>query len=623
VYANFAWAESLLVCVYWITVLLGFRLLMTEEKKPTFFALGVLVGFLYAIHPRAASAVISASITILLLRFLRVSSRRAVAWYGSGLAISLAITFVINLYLQRKLWQGMTRSYGIREDLSGLGTADGLGSAVATAIGQVFYLCAASYLLAFIGFGVVLRSASRIFSLRKQISEQIEQNREVVRAILRNDIGALYCMLTLTIMFFMTVLLHSNGIRADHIIYGRYSEGVVGPVILLGMLRAYEIFHRQGREGQRILWTAGFFLLFLGVALFSLAQEALLVRHTETVSITGIFPFREPTWRIDVWRTLLPVLGMSSVAFACLHWRPCVGLLVFALFFLWAGHLNVRDHLTPAAWEIGQYRRVADWLRHHCQRGTVFFLRSGDWKKDLRRERYQFWLQDRRVIPIGHLNEIRDVQRAFVITEKSDLHKAFPDAKLITREYDGSFGLWVLSRDMQDELQRQNVSFLDPADLELRRAGHLHPNVYKAKISLPSREKFVLPYGFSPHHNIKYWLGIPERAQWWMGMPGIVRLFVTHQGEKDEWPQAVRVGILWFAKGAPGHRLREQRAYFSRPVQPGETREVLFALDPREHDGTPFPPGEYEVHVGLVHEGVTWFYQKGDEVVKLQVVIEE
>jgi len=81
----------------------------------------------------------------------------------------------------------------------------------------------------------------------------------------------------------------------------------------------------------------------------------------------------------------------------------------------------------------------------------------------------------------------------------------------------------------------------------------------------------------------------------------------------------ISLGILWFAEGKPDKRLAEQRAELPYTLFPVGEAEILVGLDPVGYDGKRLPPGEYEVWIGLVQEGVTWFYEKGDDVLKLSV----
>jgi hypothetical protein len=115
-------------------------------------------------------------------------------------------------------------------------------------------------------------------------------------------------------------------------------------------------------------------------------------------------------------------------------------------------------------------------------------------------------------------------------------------------------------------------------------------------------------------------------------MPGQtipLRVSVRNVGE-DPWPVhtdlgqqkgSVNLGILWFAKGQPGKRLAEHRARLPYAMFHEDEVEVDVNLDPVGYDGNRLPPGHYEVWIGLVQEHVAWFYDKGDDVLKLAVEI--
>jgi len=101
---------------------------------------------------------------------------------------------------------------------------------------------------------------------------------------------------------------------------------------------------------------------------------------------------------------------------------------------------------------------------------------------------------------------------------------------------------------------------------------------------------------------------------------------------KEPWPSfvdleetkgAVRLGILWFKKGETEKRLSEDRVEMPQALFPGESVELDIQLKPQGHDGKVLPPGDYEVWIGPVQEQVAWFYEKGDEVIKLQVKVKD
>lgn len=83
---------------------------------------------------------------------------------------------------------------------------------------------------------------------------------------------------------------------------------------------------------------------------------------------------------------------------------------------------------------------------------------------------------------------------------------------------------------------------------------------------------------------------------------------------------AVRLGVLWLARGRTAQPAGIQRIELPRALVPGDTVDVTFDLVPRAIDGKALPPGEYEAWIGMLQEGVSWFYTSGDSVRKLRVV---
>lgn len=78
----------------------------------------------------------------------------------------------------------------------------------------------------------------------------------------------------------------------------------------------------------------------------------------------------------------------------------------------------------------------------------------------------------------------------------------------------------------------------------------------------------------------------------------------------------ISLGILWFPLHAGRERsalAAEHRAQLPGAIPPGGEISFSAALE------ASVPPGDYEVWLGLVHEGITWFYERGDAVLKLRV----
>jgi FkbM family methyltransferase len=95
---------------------------------------------------------------------------------------------------------------------------------------------------------------------------------------------------------------------------------------------------------------------------------------------------------------------------------------------------------------------------------------------------------------------------------------------------------------------------------------------------------------------------------------------VTWWPPREGWAP-INVGILWFRRGQWDRRLGEHRSEIFLPLRPGESVEVDIGLPVSSSDGQPLPPGSYDVHVGLVQEGVTWFMDRGDPGLHLSAEI--
>lgn len=91
------------------------------------------------------------------------------------------------------------------------------------------------------------------------------------------------------------------------------------------------------------------------------------------------------------------------------------------------------------------------------------------------------------------------------------------------------------------------------------------------------------------------------------------------QKPADEKPGNVNLGILWFdkagEKGDYAMRKAEERCAFPVTVLENVTIRMECKI------GKKINPGNYEVWIGPVHEYVSWFYNKGDQVLKLDVTV--
>ena len=91
-------------------------------------------------------------------------------------------------------------------------------------------------------------------------------------------------------------------------------------------------------------------------------------------------------------------------------------------------------------------------------------------------------------------------------------------------------------------------------------------------------------------------------------------------GDLDREDGAVRLGVLWFRPGETGRERPWQLHTLNGGGAPGESVDFTFGRVPSGAESQPLPPGEYEAWIGMMQEGVSWFYLSGDSVRKLRVV---
>ena len=82
----------------------------------------------------------------------------------------------------------------------------------------------------------------------------------------------------------------------------------------------------------------------------------------------------------------------------------------------------------------------------------------------------------------------------------------------------------------------------------------------------------------------------------------------------------VALGYYW-TRGGDSHRLMEQHIAMPDSLAPGERWSTQLTFD---FDGLPLrglPAGDYEVHLGMVLEGVAWFSDRGDQGITIPVTV--
>jgi len=220
------WTETLFPLVFLLSVAAVASLFATNKFNRRAVlsagATGLLVGYLISIHGRGIAAA-GALITVLLLG---VAVRRLHAGAALLAAAAMGIVFAADLavrsYLTDQLWMAGTTptNGGSVARILGAYAPENLVSTLSTGLGHAWYVVVVSFGLAIVGVvALVLVVAG---------SPRWHPANSSVQA------GALFAVLAVVGVAFLSAGLLSNVNRVDHRVYGRYLEGVTPILTLAG-----------------------------------------------------------------------------------------------------------------------------------------------------------------------------------------------------------------------------------------------------------------------------------------------------------------------------------------------------------------------------------------------------
>lgn len=233
IYSHIAWSECLLMLLFWLLAGL-FTELDEESSTHTFILVGFLNIYMYYVHQRTLGILLASIFTVILMV---ISKRIKVKQFLITVIIIIIGAFIGNYIkniIQENLW--LNGSGLSINDYSGqvakieqLLTFSGLINALKVFIGQFFYLGVASYLLFYIGlFELSENIIEKVFVLFKSKSLIVLKN---------SNFLFIFLLISTVLTIAISIVFFINPISVDNIVYGRYNEIVLGPVLLIGLLR--------------------------------------------------------------------------------------------------------------------------------------------------------------------------------------------------------------------------------------------------------------------------------------------------------------------------------------------------------------------------------------------------
>lgn len=229
VQGNLTWSEALLYFWFWLifTTILCYQ--RAYQWKYGLLIVLELV-FLYVIHQRTLGVVIAGICTIIYLLIAEKKiDLKKICLLAGGFAAALLLAALVKNILLEHVWVWDNVTVAGHNDYSGqwgkveraFMTWDGFQNLLSSLGGKAFYLLTASCGILFFGVWSCLGN--------------------IWKKKLHHENGVwIFCILSVAFTLGISAIFWIDGGRIDGVLYGRYSEFLVGPLLLIGIMYLLE-----------------------------------------------------------------------------------------------------------------------------------------------------------------------------------------------------------------------------------------------------------------------------------------------------------------------------------------------------------------------------------------------
>lgn len=344
----------------------------------------------------------------------------------------LLIQVLLKHYLIAELWHNSARSNvnnfaGVIDIIANILNPDELRNLFRTIIGQIFYMGVSSLLTIFVGFIFLIRSIWRC----KQ-----------------SYYGLLFTLLSVVFSFGVSVLYMSKNLRPDHIIYGRYNESVVGPLILMGL---YYVLHREKikRNNSMVYTIASFVILGVFLSLMNI-PDMFYDKVFCSITIVGMLPYIGMTGNADFLLAAAVVsifaLTMYIIVKKRIRIYEVLVSTLIAVFFIITDFISLECYLKPNSDDYLSAKELVDVISQDVRSAPVIVY--GD--TNCYEGAYQYLLMDKEIEflqsdPYTSIHSLRD---SYVITKIEYFNEYCTGSKLLKTTSAGDM-LWVTPGELQ------------------------------------------------------------------------------------------------------------------------------------------------------------------------------
>ncbi len=543
------------------------------------FALGAISAYLYWVHERALGILV---IALTLVPAYQMAKRRKFLATGSlylGAALVLGASSLLTV--PGTEYRTLDKGSSILQKIAGL---DDIALEI---VGQSWYAMVATA-------GLILLGALTAL-LNRPLRELSFRHRGFFWLIV---LGTGSSAIAMSVLF----MSRWSSTRFTYLIYGRYNEAVLVPLLALALASLH-----PGRRhaGTLKALPAG---CLAGLAIWGLI--GLLVAFRDRILAHDLYLFNVPAlyapasivgWspvKISALAGALAVL--LGLAFA---WRWRAGTVLAGVVFLSCSAISYDRFWQSRSHDRTAQRSLVTVIAEAAPAGNVVLYDTATAWPNFHFYNYSFFLH-----PYGLQRvEIQPGQQPtgeLVLTPEAALDRLLPDARLVSIEsIPRLYGehqqyLWSLPGRLQQDLTARGWVF--PRNC----ANCLAEGASRSELKASAPRSG--PYRLSPGGSEPLWLEVTNRgtSPW----PSSAAL--------RSGPGSVQIGLTWKNRDS-GEQRAEARVDLPYVLHPGRTAVVRCVLRAVDSAGRPLAPGRYEVTIGLVHIGQYWFRERGDDTLTL------
>ncbi|MEE1242775.1 MAG: hypothetical protein UHW97_02750 [Frisingicoccus sp.] len=386
--SNILWTETILYFLFWLSLWFMIRIL-DRQKISDMLGLSVTAVYMYMVHQRAI-VIIIAVLMVMAIRAVISKDKK------TGVIILLFIILMIGLdsLLKTDIKQGMWGTgLSNSNDFSGQSskivdiftTWSGFRLFITGVLGKVYYLLSASLL--FVGFyaaGVI---------------------NKIVKKDCTDAYVHTYLALCLAGATAVSAIFMLYGSRQDTLIYGRYTEYVIGPILMLGMLYLWSQEYSKAAFRAILLLTVG----TAAVVYVKLARTGWTAYNMIcAIGLSQIFDGGHPAGIQPLIGAIISILLCMLMVLFVKRRKQNVYVLVMTglvpLAFWSYTNYNVMDVIARTSESNAFYEETADSLREYSEDGEIpiyYLTQAADFESRYI-EVVQYYLCD---IPITYVED--------------------------------------------------------------------------------------------------------------------------------------------------------------------------------------------------------------------------